>query len=227
MPTPSLAGALRASLRDFYFNSLRLAPANLVWGIAFVVVLLVGVNVPPAFALIPVLAIPLVGIHRLAALIARDEPADFGAFWAAIRDYGASAFAMGVGSTVLAVVLTTNVFIGLQVGGPIGWFLSAMALYGDVALAMLLVAFWPILVDPRREGLSVRQRATLAGVLVIGRPGRLLALTTVVGVILGVSAVLFAALITVSLAYVSLVSARYVLPLADQTEARLASRRTT
>jgi hypothetical protein len=56
---------------------------------------------------------------------------------------------------------------------------------------------------------------------VIGRPLRLFALTAVVGIVLAVSVVLFAALMIVTVAYVSLVASRYVLPLVDELEARL------
>jgi hypothetical protein len=221
----SLAGALRQALTDFYFNSWRLAPANLVWGVGLIALLVAGpVSVIGALILV-LLAIPLAGLHRMAALLARDEPASFSDFVAGMRRFGAPALGMGALATVLAVVFTTNVFVGLEIGGPAGWFLSALALYGDVTLAMLLVASWPLLVDPRRETLSVRRRLTLAGVVVIGRPGRLLVLTALIGLILAVSTVLIAALVTVSVAYVSLVATRYVLPLADQLEERLAARR--
>jgi uncharacterized membrane protein YesL len=221
----SIAGALRQAVADFYFNSWRLAPANVVWGLGFLVVLFLGGAFPPAFALAAVLTVPLAGIHRMAALIARDEPASFSDFVAGMRRFGAAALGVGAVATVLAVVFTTNVFVGLENGGPVGWFLSAMALYGNVTLAMLLVALWPLLVDPRREALSIRRRLALAGVVVIGRPGRLLILTAVIGLLLAVSTVLIAALITISVAYVSLVASRYVLPLADQLEERLAARR--
>ena len=86
---------------------------------------------------------------------------------------------------------------------------------------MLLVAFWPVLVDPARERLPVRRRLVLAGLAVIGRPGRMLAVTAVVGAVLAVSTVLLAAIVLVGVAYASLVGARYVLPLVDHLEARL------
>jgi hypothetical protein len=221
----SIAGALRQGLTDFYFNSWRLAPANLVWGLGFVAMLLAGPLTALGVVLLVLLAIPTAGLHRMAALIARDEPVALSDFVDGMRRYAVPALVVGAGAAILATVFTTNVIVGFGAGGPLGWFLSAMALWGEVALAMLLVAFWPILADPRREDLSLRRRLGLAGLAVIGRPAHLFAFTLVVAAILLVSAVLFAALVLVSVAYVSLISARYVLPMVDTLEARLPGRR--
>ena len=221
----SLPAALRQSITDFYFNSWRLAPANLVWGLGFVAFLLAGPVSVLGVAVLVALAVPLAGIYRMAALIGRDEPATLSDFVDGMRRHAAQALAAALGAVILAAVFTTNVIVGLQAGGPLGWFVSAMALWGTVALAMLLVAFWPILVDPRREGLSLRRRLTLAGLVVIGRPGRMIALTVVIAVILLVSTVLFAAILLMSVAYIGLVSARHVLPMLDALEARLPENR--
>jgi hypothetical protein len=220
-----LGSALRQSVRDFYFNSWRLAPANLVWGIGFVGVLLAGPLTVLGIVLLLLLAVPLAGLHRMAALIARGEPAAFGDFVDGMRRFGGPAVLIAAGAAGLAIVFTTNVIVGFETGGPVAWFVSAMALWGDVALAMFLVVIWPILVDPQREGLGMRRRLGLAGVMVIGRPGRVLVLTVLVALILLVSTVLFAAILLVSVAYVSLVSNRYLLPMLDALETRLSEAR--
>lgn len=217
----SLRAALRQSLTDFYFNSWRLAPANFVWGTVLILALLAGPTSLLGLALFVVLAVPTAGLYRLGALIARGVPAAFSDFVDGMRRFGIAALATAAGAAILAVVFTTNIGVGLEVGGPFGWFISALALWGDVALVMLLVAFWPVLVDPDREGVGLRRRLMLAGLVVIGRPGRVLALTAAVAAILAVSTVLFAAILLVSVAYVAIVSARYVLPLLDALEARL------
>jgi hypothetical protein len=118
-------------------------------------------------------------------------------------------------------VFTTNVFVGLGENSPLGWLTTGLALWGLVGLAMLLTAAWPLLADPQREDVSVRGRLTLAGLVVIGRPGRVLALTAVALLAIAISTVLFALLAMVTIAYLALVSCRYVLPLADALEARL------
>ena len=217
----SIGSALRASLHDFYFNSWRLAPANLVWGVLLVAALIAGPLTLLGMALLMLLAVPTAGLYRMGALIARNEPAAFSDFLGGMRRYGVRALAIAVGAATLAFVFTTNVIVGLQAGNPLGWFISAMALWGDVGLLMLLTTLWPILVDPAREGLGLRQRVTLAGLAVIGRPVRVLVLTVVLVLILAASTVLFAALIIVSVAYVAIVSSRVILPLVDEVEARL------
>lgn len=217
----SLRASLRASITDFYFNSWRLAPANLAWAAVLLLAFLAGPLSLVGMALLIALAVPTVGLYRMGALIARGEPTTFSDFLGGMRRYGLTALAVGVVAVILAIVFTTNVFVGLEARNPLGWFISAMALWGDVGLAMFLVAFWPVLVDPERQGLGLRQRLALAGLAVIGRPGRMLILTAVIGLILIVSTVLFAAIVLVSVAYVALFSSRVVLPLVDALEARL------
>ncbi len=218
-------GSIRASLRqalfDFYFNSWRLAPANLVWGLAFVALIVIATAFPPALLLAGVLAIPLVGLHRMAGLIARGEPAAFSDFVGGMRRYGIVAFLLGTVATLTAVVLVTNTVLGFESGEPLGWFVAVAALYGLAGLAIYLVAMWPILVDPAREATSLRRRLVLAALLLLGRPARTIGVAVVVVVLLAISVVLFAAIVLVSVAYTSLVSARVVLPTVDALEARV------
>jgi uncharacterized membrane protein YesL len=217
----AIVAALRQSLRDFYFNSWRLAPANLLWGAMLVLGLLAGPLTLVGGALLILLAVPTAGLYRMGALIARGEAAAFSDFVAGMRRYALPALGVTLGAASLAIVFTTNVLVGLAAANPVGWVISALALWGDIGLVMLLVAFWPVLVDPDREGVSLRRRLALAGLVVIGRPLRLIVLTVVVTLILAVSIVLFAAIVLLSVAYVALVSSRVVLPLVDEIEARL------
>ncbi len=217
----SLGGAIRTSLRDFYFNSWRLAPANLLWGVILVAALIASPTSLIGLALLVTLALPTAGIYRMAALIARGEPAAFSDFFDGMRRLGPAAALIGVGAAALAYVLTTNIFVGLGADNPLGWLTTGLALWGLIGLTMLLIAGWPLLADPHREDLSLRRRLTLAGLVVIGRPGRVLALTAFALVAIAVSTVLFALLAMVTIAYLAVVSCRYVLPLSDEVEARL------
>jgi uncharacterized membrane protein YesL len=217
----SIRAALRQSLRDFYFNSWRLAPANLLWGLVLIVALLAGPISLVGGALLIALAIPTAGLYRMGALIARDEAASFGDFLRAMRRFAPAAVLVALAVAILAAALTTNIFVGLQADNPLGWIISAMALWGDVGLVMFLVAFWPIFVDPERDTLTLRQKLALAGLAVIGRPVRVIILTITVVTLLAVSTVLFAMLIIVSVAYVAIMSSRVVLPMIDEVEARL------
>ena len=216
----SIGRAIRQAGIDFYFNSLRFVPANAAWALVALVVLFAAVAWPPAIILAVMLAIPVVGLHRMAALLARGEATSLSDFVDGMRRYGIAATGVSTGAAILAFVLTTNTIVGLGSGEPIGWFLGATALYGDIALAMFLVATWPILVDPQRESVSLRRRLQLAALLVIGRPGRLFLVTAIVIVVLAVSIVILAGIVLVGVAYVSLLATRWVLPVADELEAR-------
>ena len=218
---PRLGTAVRQAAGDLYFNSWRLVPANLLWTAVLLLVLFLGLAYVPFFAAVAALAIPTAGIHRLAALIARGEPATFSDVVDGMRRHALAAAIVGLAAVGLAIVFTTNVVLGLQAGGVAGWSLATFAAYGDLALAMFLVAFWPVLTDPRREDLSIKRRITLAGLVVIGAPGRMLALTLSIMLLLVASTVVVGAIALVGIAFVSLLATRYVLPLLDHIEARL------
>ena len=217
---PRLGGAFREAAFDMYYNSWRMVPANLVWGLGFIVVLVAAAVWLPALAFGALLAVPVAGLYRMAAMIERGSGTSFADFVTGMRRFFRPALAIGLSAVFLAIVFTANVVIGLQFGGWFGWFLSAMALYADIALAMVLVALWPILVDPLREELPIRRRLWLAVLVNLARPGRMFLVTVLLVAILAVSTILFAAIVTVSVAYVSLVAARYVLPVADRLEGR-------
>ena len=85
---------------------------------------------------------------------------------------------------------------------------------------MFLVAAWPIIVDPKHESATLRRKLQLAGLVVIGRPGRLFLVTTIVIVTLIASIMILAGIVLVGVAYVSLLATRWVLPAADELEAR-------
>lgn len=213
-------GALREAAIDFYYNSWRLVPANIVWGL-MLLGLIGGTAVwPPVILLVGLLGLPVAGLHAMAALIARGEAVAFSDFFAGMRRHAGAALMLGYAALLLAVVFSANVFVGLEMGGLFGLVFSAFALYGDIGLAMFLVAAWPLLVDPVRANLPMRRRLWLAVVVNFARPARMAVLAAIIGALLLVSAFLFAALVTVTVAYVSLVASRYVLPAADRLEGR-------
>lgn len=215
---------MREAASDFYFNSWRLVPANAIWGVLLIAVIIATAFWLPAALLSSVLAIPVAGMHRIAALLQRGQPASFGDFVSGARRFAGPALLLGLAAVLLAVVFTTNVYLGLQLGGVVGWTFSALALYADIGLAMFLIAVWPILVDPLREDTSIRSRLRLAALVNLARPGRMFGLTLVIVSLLLISTALFAALLTVSVAFVSLLATRYVLPAADRLEGRLTKR---
>jgi hypothetical protein len=224
--SPGVGASFRAATSDFYYQSIRLVPANILWGGAFMAWIVVAISTGPLVTLLtaPLLALPWVGLVRLAALTARGRDVVLSDVLSAIRQYGIAALVAGAAWVLAAVVLASNVVVGANLGGPLGWLLSTFAGAGLVALWVGAVAFWPILVDPEREDMPALARARLAALLVVAAPGRLAWLAFLLLGLLLVSTVAFVALLTIAPAYAALVAARYTLPLSDRLERWLADR---
>jgi hypothetical protein len=221
-PSPRLSAAMRAAAVDFYYHSLRLVLANVVWGVAFFVVLAVWAGVGPvALLFAPLLAIPWVGVVRLAALIARGDEVVLSDAFGAYRRWLVPALAAGFGFVLGGFVLLTNLAVGLHFGGVPGWSFATLSAWGLVIAWLVALSFWPLLVDPRRDDLGAFAKLRLAALLVVAFPLRLAGLGVVAAVVSVVSTVAIAAIVTISVAYVALVSARYVLPAADRLERRI------
>lgn len=226
-PAPRLSGALRTALTDFYFNSGRLVPANAAWGLAALGIGFALLAWPlVGLLLAPLLAVPTAGVFRVAARVVRTEPdVSWRDAFAAWRDLGGPALGLGAVAVAVAVILGSNLVVGLAQADPVGWVMATFAGWGLVVLWCGAIAAWPILVDPARERQPVRQRLRLAALLVLAFPVRFAALGLAVGLVVVVSALLTAVLLTVGVAYVALVAGRFVLPAADRLEARLADGR--
>jgi hypothetical protein len=216
-------GAIKAALSDFYFNSLRLLAANIVWGV-WLVATIALVYLSPLFA-IPAaigLALPTAGIFRIAALIARDEPASLTDALVAARSKPLALPALLTGAAVIGavIVLGFNVVIGL-VSGQTGWVaVGTLAAWGLLALFIGACAFWPLLMDPVRHGESLRKKVELALEVAFRAPARFAGLTLITAAIVVLSTVAFAALLSISVSFVALLLCRYVLPTADRLEGR-------
>jgi hypothetical protein len=215
--------AVRAASVDFYYQSLRLVPANVAWGAGVLAVLAVAMWLSPTLALVaaPLLGLPFVGIARVTAQIVRGEDVVLSDVATAIRSYAMPALVAGIVTVVAGCVFATNVVGGIAGGGPIGWAFATLAAWGLAALWIAGIAFWPLLVDPVRETIPVAARARLAGLVVVANPVRFAILGAVLAAVTIVSAVAFAALLSVSVAFVSLVATRVTLSAADALDARL------
>jgi hypothetical protein len=221
---PTLGGALRAAGVDLFYNSWRVVPANVVVAVWLLAVLATVVLVGPvvgALVAIPV-ALPLAGLFRLGALATRGQDVNLSDVLDPAREAPGPVVIAGSLFAVVTLVLATNVVIGLAAGALISWAVATLALWGLLATFAFGFAFWPLAVDPRRAGVPWRERARLAGLLVLAHPVRLGALTVVLTLLLVVSTIAVAALVTVSVGFVALAACRYVLPAADRLEARLA-----
>lgn len=196
-------------------------PANIIWGAGLLAAILVAWVWPPlVLLLVPLLAFPTLGLFRLGALIARGESVAFRDSLAAWRIYFRPTLLAGLAFTALSIVFLVNVVTGITSRSPFGWALATLATWGFVTTWTAALVFWPLLVDPRRPELSLRQRVRLTLLMVLAFPLRLALLALVVGIVLAISTVLFAALLTISVAYCALVACHYVLPAADRFEGR-------
>jgi hypothetical protein len=223
---PSLFGALREALSDFFYNSWRLVPVNVLWGLWFILVVGVwsSVNLAAAAVLVPVLAIPLAGIARMAGLATRGESIGLSDALQPLRQRLRPLVVSAIAFTVALVILVANVVTGLAIGGLVGVALATASAWGLVVLAGFGITWWPLLTDPVHDAVSATNLARLCALLLLAHPLRFGLLVVIVVGILLASTILFAAVITISVAYVMLVAARYVLPAADRLEERLGLR---
>lgn len=220
---PSLGCALRDAGADFFYNSWRVVPLNVVWGIVFLVALAATIAIHPVAGLlvVTVTAIPLAGLARLGGQATRGLDVNFSDSWEPIRQRPRAVVLAGVGFTLAVTVFTLNLIAGFAVGNALGWAFATAAGWGIVTTIGLGFTFWPLLTDPERDTAPSREIARLAALLVVAHPFRIAALSAVLVVLLAASTVAFAALISVSVGYAMLAAARYVLPAADRLEARL------
>ena len=221
--SPGIGAAVRAAASDFYFNSLRLVAANLLWGAALLAVVGAATLVPPALLLAPLLAFPTAWVFRLAALLARGEPASFSDGLAAWRP-ALPILLLGIAFAGCGAILLGNVLFGIGSDSVLGWAIATLAFWGLVAEWLLAWTVWPVLLDPARAGRPIRQRLRLAALLLLAYPRRIGTLGFLLLVIVVVSTIAFVALLTISVAFSALIAAQFVLPAADRVEARLAER---
>jgi hypothetical protein len=222
----SLPGAIRRAFLDFFYNSIRLVPANVLWGLVLIglgwVAILVGFWL--AILGLPLLGLPLVGIYRLAGHITRGEEVVLSDVVAAARQQFLPALGFAAAVVWGMLLLAFNVTAGLASSSPLGYVIAIPAGWGFVALAIFSVVAWPVLADPARTGEPARQRLRLAGYLVLAAPLRMTALAVVAVALWVVSTIAFAALVTITVAFVACLSCRVVLPDADGLADRLAER---
>jgi len=206
---------------------MRLVAANLVWGLALALILLVGLVSPLlGLAVLPLLAFPTAGVFRMAARIVRVDGK------AGLRDIAwpyrhASGRWLVVGTLVVVVglMLGTNALVGLSGREPAGWAIATLAGWGLIVLWCGALVGWPLLVDPERAEMRLGERLRLAGGLLLAYPLRFAALGLAMTVVSVVSTVLTAAILTISVSFVALVACRSVYPAADRLAPRLGGER--
>lgn len=218
-PPPRIRRVLRGAIGDLYYNSWRFLGGNLVLGAVLVAVLLASVGSALALLLLPVAAVPAAGLMRMAVVLVRDGHTDFGDFTDVVRRPWLP-LAAGVVQSLVCVVLLVDMQLGGAIGGLFGAFLTVSAIYGLVIGWVYAAAAWPLLLDPERHGEPIPKRLRLAAIALVAHPLRVGAFLLVVGMLLGLSALVIAPFLTFTVALAWLVIARFLLPVADRIEGR-------
>ena len=223
---PTLAGAVRAGLSDLFFNSWRAVPVNLVFGGVLLLALLASANAGflAGAAVSVLLGPPLAGLFRLGGQATRGRDVRLSDALDPMREAPLAVLGSAAVFAGTVLVLATNVMTGLLVGGILPWMVSTLAAWGLLAALVLGFTWWPLATDPARAGTSQLARARLAAMLALAHPVRMGALAIVLAAVLAASTVVFAALLSISVALCAFVACRYVLPAADRLEARLQPR---
>ena len=219
---PGIGRALRDAAVDLYYHSIRLVPANLAWGAALVLVLVLASQGAWPLALLasPLLTLTLVGVARLAGHIVRGEEVVLSDAWSAARERARPAVLLGILSVAATAILGTNIVVGLATGTPVGLMLAALAAWGLVGLWLTSLPFWILLADPVRTAWSAADAIRLTALLLLARPLLLVGLGVASALVLAVSAVLVAALLIFAVAYAALITAHVILPAADRLSAQ-------
>jgi uncharacterized membrane protein YesL len=180
---------------------------------------------PLAWFLAPLLALPTIGIYRIAALIVRGEPVSVRDGFTTWVRFGGRALI--VGSMVLgtSAVFAVNVVTGLEARGLLGWSLATFAGWGLASTAVIATIVWPLLADPARAGSGLRDIVRLSAFLALAHPLRFGGLALLLLVLVGLSTLAVVLVLSVAIGFAALVACRYVLPAADRFEASFDDRR--
>jgi hypothetical protein len=222
---PGIGRALRDAAVDLYYHSIRLVPANLTWGAALVLVLVLASQGAWLLTLLasPLLTLTLVGVARLAGHMVRGEEVVLSDAWSAARERARPAVLLGIVSVAATAILGTNIVVGLATGTPVGLMLAALAAWGLVGLWLTSLPFWILLSDPVRTAWSAADVIRLTALLLLARPLLLVGLGVASALVLVVSAILVAALLIFAVAYAALITAHVILPAADRLSAQSSS----
>jgi hypothetical protein len=218
-PAPRAPRVLRQAVGDLYYNSWRFLGANMLVGLVLIVVVLAAVGSAWLLVLLPLASVPAAGTMRMATCLVRDGHADFSDFLDVVRR-PVMALVVGYLQGVIVLILVVDLWIGSVVGEFLGMVLTLSAAYGLLILWAYAAAAWTLLLDPERDGDPISARLRLAGVALVAHPIRVGGYLLLVGLVLGLSALVIAPFLTFTLALAWLAIARFVLPVADRLEGR-------
>jgi hypothetical protein len=215
LPATGIRGAGAQAIRDVLAHPGPLIASNLVWGVvAFVGWLGATIATPLGIVFALVLVWPTATVATIAGRVVRgEEPVLRDAFrWPFARP---AVGVLGGLAVVCALVGVVDLQGALERGDLAGIAFATFVGWGLVALGVLACVVWPLVGDPVRADRSTRDLVRLGVTIALARTPRIVGAWLVVGTLLVVSAVLAAAIVSVSVSVAALILARVVLPIAD------------
>ena len=220
LPAPPRVGrVLRAAISDLYYNSFRFLGANMLLGVTLIAILLASVGSAWLLALLPLAAVPAAGTMRMATGLVRHRHADFGDFTEIVRRPG-PVLMLGLAQGAVTLVLVVDLWLGGAIGGWLGVLLSVSAVYGLLIGWGYAAVAWTLVLDPERDADSIVDRLRLAAIILVAHPIRVGGYLLAVGIVLALSGVAIAPILTFTVALAWLAIAHFVLPVADRIEGR-------
>jgi hypothetical protein len=218
---PRLRRAARTAAVDFYYNAWPFLGANVAIGLVLLAAFYGSIFIGPwLLLLVAASVVPAAGTMRMATRLRREGHTDLEDFAEVLHGRG-RILLLGVAQLAIGLVLAVDVAIALAWGSWVGTILIVGAAYGIAVLWAIVVIAWPILLDPARDAIPIRARLRLAVLIVLLEPRRVAGLAIVAGLVLLVSTLLIAPVLTFSVSFVWLLVAGYALPLADAVAARI------
>lgn len=214
-PRKRVPAAVGPAVRDLLEHPVPLIAANVVWALMAVVAWTAWLVSPVAGIMASVLlAWPAAALAAVAGRIVRDAPVGLrDAFRWPIRR--AAVPLLGLVATVVAVVAIVDLVAALDRDDPLGAAFATLAAWALVALGVMACVTLPLVGDPMRAAKGTRALLRLATTVTLLHTGRVVLAALGSVVMLGVSAILIAPLLTVSMGFVASLLCRVVVPLAD------------
>jgi hypothetical protein len=213
----SVRVALRRALSETYQFSWRLLVVNTVLSAVVVAVVLVVPTLPLALLLAPAAAGPIAaGLVHCVVMLVRGDDIRIADAVEGTRAHWRRGLALGAlfGAGLMFGVVAVTFYASEP---HRVWVLAVLAAYGTALFCLLVLAAWPLAISDPQVGSGAALRA--AGLALLRRPGRALALGLAVLVVNILGAVTVVPLLTLTIAYTFLAAAHVVLPQIPPEEA--------
>ena len=215
---PSLAGAIRFSVLGLIDSLHAFLAWNFVLVIATVAALYLLVASNLALLVAPFLAPLACGLARLATVASRGGQVTLRTALPGIRHRFWAKVGLAAAQCLILFLAVLNLLVSPAIGGLFAALSMATSVYLGGAVVAYGIVGWTLLCDPSRESLPLANLARLALVIVLRHPLAAFFLL----VVAGLATVVVYNLVVPSLflpAMVLLLTARYVLPAADELAA--------